>query len=275
MPAIQPARLRQQAALLAQHFDQPDAFVRNMQFVLDFYAERIRRPGLKGKPAAILPAYQVPQPVLRYLLQELAPLAAADPETGMELCDTLWDQDILEYRLLACLLLGNIPVDSPEPVLRRVRLWVAFQPENMLLEVLFGSGLLYLRRQYPQAVLDLAESWLLGSTPLEKQLGLRILSSLIKEPGFDNLPVLFRMIHPLCQSNPAEVRPDLLDLLESLARRSPQETAHFLRQTVNLPDSPQTPWLIRQVLHAFPEVTQKSLRQTLRSLDSSSSPINR
>lgn len=238
-----------------------------MQYVLDFYAERIRRHGQKGKPAAMLPAFQVPQPVLRYLLQELAPLAAENPEAGLALCDELWEQDVLEYRQLACLLLGSIPVASPEPVLARVRLWVGFQPENLLIEALFNSGLLYLRRQYPQAVLDLAEGWLNGSSPLEKQLGLRLLSSLIQEPAFDNLPVLFRMIHPLCQSHPPEVRPDLLDLLEALARRSPQETAHFLRQTANLPDSPHTPWLVRQVLHAFPLETQKSLRQTLRSLE--------
>lgn len=244
-----------------------------MQFVLDFYAERIRRHGQKGKPAAILTAYQVPLPVLRYLLQELAPLAAENPAAGLALCDALWGQDILENRLLACMVLGTIPVASPEPVLRRVRLWIEYQPENILLEALFGKGLLYLRRNHPQAVLDLAESWLIGSTPLEKQLGLRILLSLIQEAEFDNLPVLFRMIHPLCQSNPAEVRPDLLDLLEALARRSPQETAHFLRQIANLPDSPQTPWLIRQVLHAFPEATQKSLRLTLRSLETPASSI--
>jgi hypothetical protein len=268
LPAIQPARLRQQAVLLSQHFDQPAAFVRNLQYVLEFYAERIRRHGLKGSPAAMLPAYQVPQPVLRYLLQELTPLAEQDPPAGLALCDELWEREMLEFRQLACMLLGSIPVSAPSLVLRRIRSWVDHEPENILLDAIFKSGLVYLRRHHPQEVLDLAESWLNGSQPLEKQLGLRVLSSVIQEPDFDNLPVLFRMIHPLCQASPAAVRPDVLDLLESLARRSPQETAHFLRQTLNLPDSPQTPWLVRQVLHAFPEEIQKSLRQTLRSLES-------
>lgn len=267
MPAIQPARLRQQAVLLSQHFDQPAAFVRNLQYIFEFYAERIRRHGLKGRPAAMLPAYQVPQPVLRFLLQEISPLADADPPAGLALCDALWEQEMLEYRQLACLLLGSIPVTDPSLVLLRIRSWVESQPENILLDAIFKHGLVYLRRHYPQQVLDLAESWLNGSQPLEKQLGLRVLSSIIQDPYFDNLPVLFRMIHPLCQATPAAVRPDVLNLLESLARRSPQETAHFLRQTLNLPDSPQTPWLVRQVLHAFPEDIQKSLRHTLRSLE--------
>jgi len=274
LPAIQPARLRQQAVLLSQHFDQPAAFVRNLQYIFEYYAERIRRHGLKGRPAAMLPAYQVPQPVLRFLLQELAPLAEGDPPAGLALCDGLWEQEMLEYRQLACMLLGSIPVTDPSLVLQRIRSWVESQPENILLDAIFKHGLVYLRRHYPQEVLDLAESWLNGSQPLEKQLGLRVLSSVIQDLDFDNLPVLYRMIHPLCQSTPAAVRPDVLDMLESLARRSPQETAHFLRQTLNLPDSPNTPWLVRQVLHAFPEDIQKSLRQTLRSLEAAPPVIN-
>ena len=274
MPAIQPARLRQQAVLLSQHFDQPAAFVRNLQYIFEFYAERIRRHGLKGSPAAMLPAYQVPQPVLRYLLQELAPLVEGEPAAGLALCDGLWEQDMLEYHQLACLLLGSIPVSDSSQVLERIRSWVESHPENILLDAIFKNGLVYLRSHFPQDVLDLAESWLIGSQPLDKQLGLRVLSSVIQDPGFENLPVLFRMIHPLCQVIPAAVRPDVLDLLEVLARRSPQETAHFLRQTLNLPDSPQTPWLVRPGLHALPEDIQKSLRLTLRSLEAVPPTVN-
>lgn len=269
MPAIQPARLRQQAALITQHFDHPEAFVRNLQYLLEFYAERIRRHGQKGKPGPMLAAYQVPQPVLRMLQQELIPLAQENPTAAFELCDALWGQPYLEYRLLACLLLGSIPLDDPQPALERLRCWIQDQPENILLDALFGNGLSPLRQQHPQVVLDLAEGWLNGNQPLEKQLGLRALVSLIQQPGFENLPALFRMIHPLCMNSPAVVRPDLLDLLEALARQSPQETAHFLRQTLQLPASHLTPWLVRQVLPAFPPAIQASLRQALRSLEAS------
>jgi hypothetical protein len=60
MPAIQPARLRQQAALMVEHFDQPAAFVRSLHHLLEYYADRAHRPGQAGKPPALLAAYNVP-----------------------------------------------------------------------------------------------------------------------------------------------------------------------------------------------------------------------
>jgi hypothetical protein len=90
---------------------------------------------------------------------------------------------------------------------------------------------------------------------------------LICDPAFENLPVFFRLIQQLCQAAPAALRPDLLDVLAALARRSPQETAYFLRQTLIFPDSPDTPWLIRQSLSQFPPEMQSSLRQAMREAD--------
>jgi hypothetical protein len=60
---------------------------------------------------------------------------------------------------------------------------------------------------------------------------------------------------------------DLLDILEVLAIRSPEETSYFLRQTLYLPNSSDTPWLIRQVLHNFPPENQITLRREIKSLN--------
>jgi hypothetical protein len=103
----------------------------------------------------------------------------------------------------------------------------------------------------------------------QQQQGLRALLPMINDPRFENLPVFFRLIAPLTRTAPSAVRPDLLDVLESLARRSPPETAFFLRQTLDTPNSPDTPWLIRQCLRAFPDELQASLRETVRGLDRS------
>jgi hypothetical protein len=92
---------------------------------------------------------------------------------------------------------------------------------------------------------------------------------MIQDPDFENLPAFFRLIHPLVRQAPPALRPDVLDVLATLARRSPQETAYFLRQTLALPNCPDTPWSIRQVLSAFPAEQQKRLRQALRSAESS------
>jgi hypothetical protein len=116
-------------------------------------------------------------------------------------------------------------------------------------------------------LIRLIEGWLRSTKIFQQQLGLRALLPLIQDPGFENLPVFFRLIQSLCQTAPAALRPDLLDVLAALARRSPQETAYFLRQTLMFPDSADTPWLVRQSLSKFPPEYQASLRQAVREAD--------
>ena len=86
------------------------------------------------------------------------------------------------------------------------------------------------------------------------------------DPAFENLPAFFRLIHPLVRSAPGMLRPNLLDVISKLAHRSPTETAYFLRQTMLLPNSPDTPWLIRQSLSQFPPGIEKSLRAAVRGV---------
>ena len=51
-----------------------------------------------------------------------------------------------------------------------------------------------------------------------------------------------------------------------LVKRSPDETAFFLRQTAAIPNSPDTPWIIRQLLRQFPPDLEESLREFSREL---------
>jgi hypothetical protein len=53
-------------------------------------------------------------------------------------------------------------------------------------------------------------------------------------------------------------------VLEALAQRSPQETAYFLRQSLNAPEAFDTPWIIRQTLHSFPPEIQEGLRNSVK-----------
>jgi len=65
MPAINPTRLKQQTALLAESFNDPPAYVaRPATTCFDLYAERARRPGQSGMPAPLIDAYKVHPPIL-------------------------------------------------------------------------------------------------------------------------------------------------------------------------------------------------------------------
>ena len=113
MPAIQPARLRQLSAELVNAFGSPPAFVRELHGLLDFYADRTRRPGQAGAPPPLIHTYRTPAPVIRQVIQDLTPLVADDPQNALVLADALWEEENLECRLLGIEILGMIPFIRP------------------------------------------------------------------------------------------------------------------------------------------------------------------
>jgi hypothetical protein len=265
MPAIQPARLKQQAALVAQYFDQPASFLRSLHHLLEFYADRARRPGQSGTLPPLIETYNVRPPVLRLLIQELVPLAEKDPAAGLVLCDALWSQAKLEFRWLAASLLGQIPPQPPGPVLERIQTWLSSRPEERLINAILDLGLQRLRQDNPDHLISVIENWLTQEDLYFTRLGLRALLPLIDDPHHENLPVLFRLIQPLTRRTPPSVRPELLEVIVTLAKRSPRETAFFMRQNLELIGSADTAWMIRQSLKSFPEEIQESLRIAVRS----------
>lgn len=265
MPAIQPARLRQQAALLAEQFGEPAVFVRSLHNLLDFYADRAHRAGQAGDAPPLLAAFNVRPPVFRQIVQELAPLAEASPEQALSLCEALWQQPYLEFRLLAAALLGQAPPSpSAQPILMKAQSWLATQPEERLVAALLDEGLRRVRRENPEGLIRLVKTWLAAPDTYSRQIGLRALLPMVKDPAFENLPVFFEMINPLARSVSSGLRPYVLDALEALAQRSPRETAFFLKQNLEMPDSPDAAWFIRQTLKSFPAEIQEGLRVAVR-----------
>lgn len=260
MPAIQLSRLRIQAAQLADLISQPEVFVRKFRAVLDFYSDRTHRPGQSGEPPPLLPAYNVPPPVLRQILLELGPRLAADQATGLALCDILWEQEQYECRLLATRIFGLLPLVPFEPLHLRLSTW-SKEDEERVLSALLTEGLSRLRKEAPANFLSILDGWLKSSSFHEQRLGLRALLPLINDNSFDNLPVLFRLLNPLVRVAPPMIRPDLLLVMESVAKRSPKESAYFLRQNMISPD---TAWITRQILALFPAEIQTGLRDAMK-----------
>lgn len=269
MPAINPVRLKQETAALAEYFRDPPVYVRQLRNLFETYANPSHRSGQAADPPPLLSSYRVQPPVLRQLLASLIPLVKADPEAGLNLCDLLWEQPYLEFRLLAAMLLGQVPCHPSQPVMARLKDWLKPGLEQRVLDALLGQGTLSCYEEDPQVITELLEEWLEQDQLFYKQLGLRIMLVLLRQPSFENLPVFFRIIQPYCRELPAALRADVLDVVIALARRSPQETAFFLRQTLGTPNSKDTPWLVRQSLSVFPAPQQESLRRLVRELPES------
>ena len=264
MPAIQLARLKIQSANLAKSFANPGTFVGGLHELLDFYADRTRRPGQAGKPPPLHFAYNVPTPVLRWVLKELTPLVKDNPQAGFTLCDALWAESYFEFRLLAASLLGEIRPSAPNDCLKRVDKWTTPQTEDRLINVVVKEGLEYLRQNYPDQYMNQVEIWLNSKEIHNKKLGLRAMSALIAAQDFENLPALYRILAPQIREVPGKLKPDMLDTIKALAQRFPNEVAFFLKQNLEIKtDNPGTSWLIRNSLRYFPNNIQTSLRTAL------------
>lgn len=251
-----------QVARLSEKLRQPDALVRDLHNLLDFYADRTHRPGQFGEPPPLLATYKTPTPVLRQIEREIAPLAG-DAPAALALVDALWTEPVIEFRRLAIALLGRIPPNPPEPVLDRIQAWVAARPENRILDVILEQGLRRIRQETPGVYYPMLEAWLKADELYPRQAGLHTLRHLLADPGFENLPAVSRLILPFIRLTPKDLRIDLVAVLRRLAVRFPQEASYLLKQNLD-PDHPDAIWLARQVVDDFPGEIQSSLREVLR-----------
>ncbi len=265
MPAIQPARLKIQAAQIGALFHEPAALVRALHDLFDFYADRTRRPGKTGAPPPLLQAYRVPNPVMRQVWQVIKLRLDEDPQAGFGLADALWAEKNLECRTLAIQLLGRLPVSPPEAVMQRLSTWAVEETDQGLQTLILTTGAERLRGEAQDKVFRLAKNWLASTDRNIPRLGLQILLPLIEDPEFDNLPFVYRLLRPLTLRLPSESRPYFLQTVKALAQRSPQETVFFLSENLTGGQDRSLAALIRKSLSFFPKEHQASLRESLRS----------
>ena len=86
----------------------------------------------------------------------------------------------------------------------------------------------------------------------------------VEDPDFVNLPVIFRMISPLLLNVDLITDIDFRVAIGALAKRSPQETAYFLKQVMSRSTHDGLDVLTRKILGNFPIQYQEDMRLYLR-----------
>lgn len=266
MPAIHLDRLKQNSAQLAEQFDHPENFVHNLHKILSNYADLAHRPGQTGEPAPLIFSYYVPKPVIRQILNDVTPRVKSNPDGALTLCDHLWNEPYYEMRLLAASIIGRVTPDPVEPILDRIRKWSDGTSDNQIITVILDQGLHRLRLDAPEKLITQIESWLSDPIPEINRLGIQALIPLIETANYENIPLFFRQISPYVRELPPALRNDVSTVIQILARRSPVETAYFLRQHITS-NNTNAAWLTRQNLRDFPADIQISLRELLRTPD--------
>jgi hypothetical protein len=100
--------------------------------------------------------------------------------------------------------------------------------------------------------------------PIFARLALKALPPMIADMSFENLPVFFHMLASFLWHAPLDLRPFVIDTLAALARRSPNETAYFLIQNLDVSGTPGAAWYARQIMAQFPQDMQERLKASLR-----------
>lgn len=264
MPAIDLARLKKQTAQLSDMFDEPDAFLRELREVLEYYVNRtLRSQGVA--PSSVLPTYRTPVVVLRQIEKELGPVAEKKPIQSLELADALWDEGWLETKLLAAFLLGRIPPQE-ERLLARLTAWTQAVRDPEVRAALLTTSLTRLRKETPDLFLVLVREWLHPARQRMWSNGMQALVPLISSPDFDNLPPIFEIVEPIIKTSPATLQYDLQELITTLYEASPDETTYFLQQILKQTKSPLPATALRRMAPDLPQDLQTSIREMLRQI---------
>jgi hypothetical protein len=263
MPAIDLARLKTQAALLADQFGYPRGFVHALNELLDFYTNHSMRASLVARRLNV-PTYHTPAPVLRLIERELAPLAGSFPIEAVALVNAMWESGSLESRLLALRMLGSIPPAQAMPALTRLPDWLIQSTDKEIRQALLTDAFTRLRRENPEAFLVLLEDWLKSPRSGLQIWGMQALIPLLDDPDFQNLPAVFRILRPAVQAAGPSTQLDLQACLAALGRVSLTETLVFLREILSASPSPALLRTLRRSLPALPPDLQAGLRELLR-----------
>ncbi len=265
MPAIDLARLRKQAARLADFFFVPDEFIKHLHEMLDFYVNySVRKPPAIA-PGVNLQTYRSPTVVVKQIEQELTILADKydNADAALDLADHLWDENYLETRLLAAFLLGRIPPQE-ERLLARLTAWTQQVHEPSLRAELLNKSLTRMRRETPEKFLELISEWLQPERTLLWPNGIQAIISAVSDPDFINLPPLLKVIEPIVEAAPSKLQLEIEELILALYKASPKETSYFIRQVLKNSENPMTAITLRRISPSFPTELKEEVREFIR-----------
>ncbi len=262
MTAINPAKLKIQAAELVGSYQEPDRFVSGLHELLGFYSARIRQTSLARTPLA-LQTYQVPAPVIRALEIELSESVSSYPDQAITLADTLWHVDWVEFRQMGVILIGSLPGSRSKTILKMVKNWLKNCPTDDLRRQIMIRGLKKLSTEKPGQVLDLVRTLASSEIKTDQQAALIGLTSFVETSDFGNLPVIFKILREILLFEEPANQKEITALLRSLQKRSDQETASFLIRQLSTAAKPRIFRVIRQTLKYFNPESQAQLLESL------------
>jgi hypothetical protein len=260
MPAIDPTRFSRELDSLVGLVEVPEEATRACLNLLDFYADRTRRPALTST-ADLARKFGAPSPVVRQLSRRLAQAANNLPDAGDRLADALWEADFRETRLAAVAIFEQ---RTDEGVPAWVEEHARTCTDRIVLSALGGQSIQSWRAAHPDAFLERAWSWIDTSDSRLITVAIVALGEAVSKPEFPLGPKLFQGLESRFDRLAAQPQWPLGELLRKLASRSPAETAQMLTYHLTHGQPHRSLAIaIRTSLPSFPARQRKALEAAL------------
>lgn len=243
--AIDPERLKLELDQLTALASDPQRLQRQVLELLERYQVRRRSDGRLQS--------SVPRPVLRSMARALRAELRGDSAATAEVASALWKADRHDTRNLAAQLLVDL---EGEPAAELIERWIHGPVSLELVRELAEVGLQGWRRRDPDGFLDRSREWIGDKHRL---LGLYALHAAARDPQFEHLPRVYRLIEGLGGSLRGRPRRALLELMRALAGRAPVETVQFLRREL-LQSGSAAHRLVAELLPSLPPEQRQALR---------------
>ncbi|MCJ7695362.1 MAG: DNA alkylation repair protein [Anaerolineaceae bacterium] len=252
MPSINISKLRFQISELVDHFSDPVHFCKSFYEVLDHYSRRSLRPGDESIAKTFMPTFNCPDQVIKQIVLGLQVSIKMEPDSALDIVDILWQDKYLESRELAAKVLGNLPIEFTGKIMDRIILWAKPNLDKAALELLFSEATHCILRENSKLLED-AVVQMLDKKDIEWQsLGLEALVIMIKNPDYNRVPSLFKLISPFILETDDLVQLKTEAVLSALIERTPIESAYFLKQSLGYSQRNQVERIIRRLLPNFP-----------------------
>ncbi len=263
MPAIDLTRLQKQIGELVSAFSEPAAFLKTLHEILGFYERRAYRPNRELMPKTFMRSYNLPAQVLTLIEIGLKQPASLYQEEALRLAQALWQDPYYEARVLAAGILGHLPAELSGETLALIEEWISAPLDRAALQTLLEKGSLPAR---------LAGTWfpfvekLLSSPSTRAQsVGLLALAKDLEQRPLTKYTGIFNLIRPFLQAGEESLELNLSLVVKTLAQRTPNETAYFLKQVLADSSDSGIERRIRGYLEFFPPDAAAGLLKSVKN----------
>lgn len=259
MPAIQPEKLQRQIDELLQTVDDPSAFVRSCMSLLDYYADRTKRPRGAVAKVEIAKILRIPRPVMKTICARIHQTELGLPENWLVIGNALWDKAIREARQVAACALEKSPGDEIPAVVEK---WAISCEDDQALVYLTSIGLKNWRMQDVNRFYFTIRSWLKDSRLTIRHMAILALLGRAGDEDFTELPEMLRSLAGMSAALRGSSQRSMINLIRHLAQRSAPEVAKYLIDELQAGVS-GADRLARSTITVFPQRLQDEIGRSL------------